>query len=115
MTPKFRVFKRATMPQDNALVCDIAARCADTVRRYIRCDTATMEAAEFRGYIRARALPIVRTLVQQSLAAPSQSSAQQDKLIAMTLERTVQLLVRDLQSPLVIAIPLPHVPTRAAA
>jgi hypothetical protein len=115
MTPIFRVFTRLVTRHNNALACDIAVRCADVVTQHIRSDTALMESAELHGYVRARAQPIVRVFVQQSLGVRSRREAPEHKLTAIALERTVQLVVRNLQSPLVIYIPSPHVPTRAAA
>jgi hypothetical protein len=80
----------------------------------MRVDAATMEPDELRGYVRACALPIVGAFVRQLLTKHPEPYAQQFELVSMAVDRTVQQVVRDLQSPPVIAIPAPHVLRRAA-
>jgi hypothetical protein len=74
-----------------------------------------MSAPELRGYVRARAFAVVRTRVEQTIADGRVSAANPDELLAAVLERTVHIIVRDLQSPPVIAVPSPHLRLRTAA
>lgn len=113
--PRFSIFNHTTTCHDNALAHDIVAHSGAAVMQRLRCDIATMAAAELRGYIRARALSAVRGYVQQAVAERRLSPRQANDLIATALERTVHLVVRELQAPPIIAIPTPHVPLRAAA
>jgi hypothetical protein len=115
MTPKFNVFKRAATRHRDALACHIAARCATAVMRQMRPDTAPMGAAELRGYVRARARSVVRTEVEPAVAHGRVSATEADDLIAAALERTVHLVIREIQTPPVVDIPAPHVPLRSAA
>jgi hypothetical protein len=115
MTAKFRVFRRrATLPND-ALIGDIAAYCARALLQQITAHAALMEVTELRGYVRARALPIIRGCAEQLLADQQTRTDERHEIVATALERTIHLVIRDLQSPPVVAIPAPHLPRRAAA
>ena len=115
MTPKFSTFRRERTFHRDAVACDIAALCAAAVVERLSPDIAAMGVAELRGYIRARALPIVRSHVQKLVAEQRVASSQGNDLIAAALERTVHLALGDLYAPPVVAIPTPHVPMRTAA
>ena len=115
MTPKFSVFKPATTLQPDALAHDIAARAAAAVTQHMCSHAALMGAAELRGYVRARALSVVRAGAQRAVAAGRLPATQCDDLIGSALERTVHAVIRELQSPPVVSIPTPHVPLRSAA
>lgn len=111
----FRIFQGSATRQIQQSAGDIAARCVDAVTRQMRADPTIMGVAELHGYVRACARPIVRVEVQRSLMEGRKSTANATQLMASVLERTVAIVVRDLQSPPVIAIAAPHVSLRAAA
>jgi hypothetical protein len=114
MNAKFRVFKRRAATWHGAFVADIAARCARAVAQQVTPNAMFMDVAELRGYLRARALPIVLACISQH--APDRARSEPPPaLVAAALERTIQLVVRDFRSLPIVAIPAPHVPRRAAA
>jgi len=115
MTRIFSSFKRARTRPGDALACDIAASCVSELLQRLRSKTTEMSAPEMRGYLRARAFAVVRTRVEQTIADGRLPAADKDELIAAVLERTVHIVVRDLQSPPVIAVPSPHLRLRTAA
>jgi hypothetical protein len=115
MTSLFRIFKRPHAARQSALASDIAARCASQIMSRIGSKTATMTPPELRGYLRAVALPMVRSYIQNLLADQQVPSPQRDDFLTAVLERTVERLVHDLRMPPVIHIPSPHVQTRRAA
>jgi hypothetical protein len=53
--------------------------------------------------------------VTKAVAHQQLTSDKHDDVIAAALERTVELVARDLQTPPVSRIPSPHVQTRRAA
>jgi hypothetical protein len=110
----FRVFK-ATTDRSKVPPDDIAVACAIAVMQQIRSEIVAMGPAELRGYVRAIALPIVRAHLQATRGKVSQRTAHESELIAVAAERTVQLVLRDLQMPPVVDVPAPHVAQRAAA
>ena len=111
----FSSFKRARTRPGDAAACDIAASCVSVLLERLRSRTTEMSAPELRGYVRARAFAVVRTRVEQTNADGRLSAADKDDLIAAVLERTVHIVVRELQSPPVITVPSPHLRLRIAA
>ena len=65
---------------------------APKYERRLRTDTATMNVAELRGYVRARAVSVVNAQARRLIAQRRWQSAQVDELIAAALERTVHLV-----------------------
>ncbi|MEX0612227.1 MAG: hypothetical protein WD738_13540 [Pirellulales bacterium] len=115
MTPIFSSFEHAKTCRRDALAHDIATRSMATVMRRLHADTATMTSAELRGYIRARALNAVQTEARKLIAARQVQLPHADELIAAALEQTVHIVVQNLLSPPVIAMPAPHLSIRSAA
>ncbi len=115
MALKFTVFKRATACRRDALVCDIAARCAADVARHLRTSAKQMDAAQLRGYLRARSVSVVWSAVRQAIADGQLPGGQVRELVDSVVERTVHLVIRELQMPPVVAIPAAHLPMRSAA
>ncbi len=75
-------------------------------RRRISAEAGMMSASELRGYLRARAFFAVRDQTRQLSAAYQFDSSLTEQLLERALERTVNLLFRELTEhpPLVIPI-----------
>jgi len=115
MTHLFSVFKPARICRRDAVAGDIAAQCVNAVTQRLGASTTEMGVPELRGYVRARAFAVVSAFVEQAVDEERVPSANEIALIATVLERTVHIIVRDLQSPPVITVPSPHVRLRVAA
>lgn len=98
----------------DTLAREIAERSAAATLLRLRADAEKMSAAELRGYVRAHALPFVRAEAA-NLADCELSRTQFERSIAMALEQTTHLVVRQLKAHPVVAIPAPHVRLRLAA
>jgi hypothetical protein len=75
------------------LVRLLSERSVDQVRDRLNADLSTMSAAEIRGYIRARALGVLRCQARL-VAADAGQPALPDEVVMLALERTVHLVVR---------------------
>jgi hypothetical protein len=73
-----------------------------------------MSVAELRGYLRTRITREVREQVRCLIAQVRISDECEAALSAAVVELAIQLLIRDLQVSPVVAIPTPHVQSRAA-
>jgi len=74
-----------------------------------------MNAAELRGYVRAFAMGIARTVVQRTVVEHHWPQETENELHAAALERATHLVVREIATPTVVSLPLPHVRARSAA
>jgi hypothetical protein len=92
----------------------IADRSVENVRDQLWLDTSRMSAAEFRGYVRARAHRIVRLEAARVADDCGLPASRFDPLVAPALERTVQLVVRQPVPVPVMPLPVPHVRLRIA-
>ena len=111
----FRLFQRHEICDRERLIREIARAAARDAVRRLGTDTATMSDAELRGYIRARAMNVVRAQIRHTKTGSSLQAARSNELVATILERTVHLVVSDLQVQPVTAIQAPHVRLRIAA
>jgi hypothetical protein len=99
----------------DGLLREIVESSLPPVRRRICAEVAVMSAAELRGYLRARAHVAVRCQTLRLSAPYRFDSSSMEQLVQRALERTVNLLLRELtdQSPLIL--PMFDEPLRAAA
>ena len=74
-----------------------------------------MSAGELRGYLRARAFPSVRDLTRRMAAAHCLANSSAEQLAERSLERTVNLLFRELTDQPPLVLPMVEAPWRAAA
>lgn len=91
-------FARVFLMSSKKVVSDQVARAlsersAGQVRGRLKSDLSNMSAAEARGYVRARALGVVRNQAH-ILAAETGQQALPDEVVQHALERTVHLVVR---------------------
>jgi hypothetical protein len=68
------------------------------VRRQLSADLSRMGVAELRGYVRARAVRPVRRHAREIAAASGHDASVSDVLAGRALERTVQLVIRQLSA-----------------
>jgi hypothetical protein len=113
MMTRFRVRKPTNRLVDEA-ARDIAAYCAALVVQQLPAARSEMETPELRGYVRARACPVVRARVQQAIA-DGLSAAREPHLFNAVLDRTVHLVISDLRARPSIIAALPPLPQREAA
>lgn len=74
-----------------------------------------MSAPEMRGYLRARALPCVREQSRRIVAAHQLDDLFTEQLVEQALDRTVNLLLRELTEQPPLVLPMYDAPRRAAA
>jgi hypothetical protein len=100
--------------QVDALVRDVSEKCiAPTCLRFGDA-VAKMNAAELRGYARARAARPVGLLVRQLVADGRLGADSANRTAARAVERTAHLIVREMSMRVVAAFPM-HASVRAAA
>jgi hypothetical protein len=88
----------------DAFVHEVAEQSLVGVRNRLRADVSAMSAAELRGYVRARAIRIVRQQTERWQSERGQNAALPDWALAQALERTTHLATRQLiAGPLVVA------------
>jgi hypothetical protein len=76
------------------LVREVAEHCFGDAQSRLSADWWRMDAAEMRGYVRARVYSDVRRCVTQATADCRLSHVAAEDLLARALERTTQLIVR---------------------
>lgn len=91
-------FARVFLMSSKKVVSDqfaraLSERSVGPVRGRLKSDLSNMSAAEARGYVRARALGVVRNQAH-ILAAETGQQALPDEVVQHALERTVHLVVR---------------------
>jgi hypothetical protein len=113
--PTFQLVTALQSKQIGELLRQIVEASLPPARRRISTDATTMSAGELRGYLRARAVSAVRDQTRQFSAAYQLDNSLTQELLERALERTVNLLLRELteQPPLVIPYIEPRL--RAAA
>lgn len=76
---------------------------------------SNMNVAELRGYLRSRAASNARSEVHNAVIEHRIPAARENDFAASVLDLAVHLMIRDLTSHPVVALPIPHVRMRAAA
>jgi hypothetical protein len=84
-------------------------------RNRISTETNRMSASELRGYLRARALFVVRDQAHRLFAAQQFDDLPSEELLERALERTVSLLLRELTDEPPLVLPMYEPLRRAAA
>jgi hypothetical protein len=98
----------------DSLVREIAERCANGVLAQLSNEARQMNAAQLRGYVRARAWPRVSAEVQDAAAMGRVHPSEINEFAARVLEQAAHLAsAANAMSP-VIAMPMPHIGRRAA-
>jgi hypothetical protein len=87
------------------LVRSLSERCIGEVTCRLKADLSTMSAAELRGYVRARALAVLRQQARL-LEAETGRSPLPAEVTLRALERTVHLVIRQLMTtqPALVAV-----------
>jgi hypothetical protein len=98
----------------DGLLREIVEASLPLARRRICAEAAVMSAGELRGYLRARALVAVRDQTRR-LSAAYQLDDLMEPLAERALERTVNLLLRELTEQPPLVLPIYEAPRRAAA
>lgn len=107
--------KDKTSADSDAVVREIAARCAGRTLSELTGTVEQMSVSQLRGYVRAHAWPQVLAEVHDLEAIGALTRSQANDLAARALEQTVQLVIGAFQTPPTIAMPAPHIARRAAA
>lgn len=92
----------------DALTGEIARDVARQMSGQLNACVANMNAAELRGYVRARATSVASSRCRQWVGEDAE-------LTAAVLEQAVHLIIRDLFVRPVVTVPSPHVRLRNAA
>jgi hypothetical protein len=98
-----------------AIVREIAERCASLALSHFSNAADRMGAAQLRGYARALVWPQVCAAVHEAEADGRIPTTQTNELVARALEQTVHLVTDAHKSAPIIAMPAPHIGYRAAA
>ena len=101
--------------QVDGLLRQIVEASLPTARRQISPEATAMSADELRGYVRARALFAVRDETRRLSAANQLDDSSTEQLLERALERTVNLLLRELTQQVPLIMPMYEAPLRAAA
>jgi hypothetical protein len=109
------VKKDNTSADSDAIVREIAERCAARTFSELTGIAEQMSVAQLRGYVRAHAWPQVLAEAKGIEASGALTRSQANALPAGALEQTVQLVISAYQTPPTIAMPAPHIARRAAA
>jgi hypothetical protein len=75
------------------LVRSVSDRCVEDISRRLQADLSTMSAAEMRGYVRARAVSVVRKQSRLAAAEAGQECLPEE-VFTRALERAVHLVMR---------------------
>jgi hypothetical protein len=107
--------KNLTGADGDAIVRDIAEKCAAATLSQLSTAALEMNIAQLRGYVRAHAWPQVWDETQAAAAKGRLTVGQVNDLAGRVLERTVQLVTAAYLAAPVVAMPAPHIGRRAAA
>jgi hypothetical protein len=107
--------KNLTGTDGDAIVREIAERCATATLSQLSVVALQMNIAQLRGYARAHAWPQVWGEVQAAAVNARLTTSQANDLAGRVLERTVQLVTGSYLAAPVVAVPAPHIGRRAAA
>jgi hypothetical protein len=108
------VHDTAKNSQLDGLIRELAERSVAPTRRRLRTECDRLDAAELRGYVRARGASLVRSQVQRLVVDGHLPSACADDVAERVVERTVHLVLRDIKKLPVVSVPLPLTLQRAA-
>ena len=98
----------------DAIVREIAERCASATLSKLSAAAERMSAAQLRGYVRAHAWPQVWDEMQNTKALGRVTQCQTVDLAARVLEQTVHLVTCAYLTAPVVAMPAPHIGRWAA-
>jgi hypothetical protein len=101
--------------QVDGVVRQIVERSLPLAQQRVSAETTAMSADELRGYLRARASIAVRDQTLQLPVAYQFDSGRIEQLFERALERTVNVLLRELTQQPPLIIPVYQAPLRSAA
>lgn len=107
--------KNNTGAAGDAIVREIAERCAAATLSQLSSAAERMSVAQLRGYVRAHAWSQVWGETQGALINGRLKQTQANDLAARVLEQTVHLVTGAYLTAPIIAMPAPHIGRRAAA
>jgi hypothetical protein len=121
-SPRYLTVRRAgVLPRGSefhqdcgAVVRELVERSVGPTRQRLNSGCERLDASELRGYVRARAASIIRTLVGALVLEGRLSPALADKVAARALELTAHRVVRDILNHPVACHPIHSVLRRAA-
>jgi hypothetical protein len=99
----------------DAIVGEIAERCASATLSQLSTAAERMSVAQLRGYVRAHAWSQVWDEARSAVAHGQVTKSLANELAARVLEQTVHLVTCAYLTAPVIAMPTPHIGRRAAA
>ena len=104
----------ATNKKSDAMVREIAERTSTEILSQLGATLAAMSEPELRGYVRARAWPIVCDGLHQLTTSDRTSVSRREELAGRILEQTVHIVTRACTIAPVVSTPMPHIGRRAA-
>jgi hypothetical protein len=113
--PASRLVPTLRSKQIEGLIRQIVEASLPLARRRISTEATKMSADELRGYLRARALVAVGNQSRRFSAAYHLEDSFAEQLLERALERTVNLLLRELTEQPPLVLPIYEGPRRAAA
>jgi hypothetical protein len=109
----FNFHSGASNQKCDTLVRKVAERTAAEILSQLGTTLAGLSEAELRGYVRARAWPLVCDDLQQIVTGDPTLGSRQD-LAGRVLEQTVHIVVRACTVSPIVSVPMPHIGRRAA-
>ena len=106
--------KNNTGTDGDAIVREIAERCAVAILSQLSNAAGQLSASQLRGYVRAHARPQVWGEAEAAAANGRLTKAAANDLAARALEQTVHLVTGPYLTAPVVAMPVPHIGRRAA-
>jgi hypothetical protein len=106
--------KNITGCDDDSITREIAERCANAVLAQLSNEARQMNAAQLRGYVRARVWSRVSAEIQDAAATGRVRQSQTNEFAARVLEQAVHIATAANTAAPVIAMPVPHIVRRAA-
>jgi hypothetical protein len=103
-----------TGADSDAIVREIAERCASATLSQLSTAAERMSVAQLRGYVRAHAWPQVWDEVQSAEVHGRVAKSLARDLAATVLEQTVHLVTRAYLTAPIVSMPAPHIGRWAA-
>ena len=109
----FNFHSSTTNQKCDALIREVAERTAAEILSQLGATLAGLSESELRGYVRARAWPLVCDDLQRIVTRKTALGSQQD-LAGQVLEQTVHIVTRACTDSPIASVPMPHIGRRAA-
>src|SRR5262245_39427705 len=107
--------KRVQRARSDLVVREVAEKGATSTLSQLSPAAARMSSAELLGYARAHAWPLISSEIHQFATSSGLSEDQTNELLGRALEQTAHLVRQAYLAAPTVAIPTPHIGSRAAA